>query len=139
VAHYVILSPLESPSAYAIFALHWFSSLICVFVSVHFFRQQRGNWWLLVALAFALPLVGYTIRGLAHGLPPLPYAIESSYSREQLPTPPAPRTDGPNMAHLTGSGYTISSRNSTSILDTVSPIMAIALIWAYLSSIPKIP
>jgi len=43
------------------------------------------------------------------------------------------------MAHLTGSGYTISSRNSTSILDTVSPIMAIALIWAYLSSIPKIP
>jgi hypothetical protein len=137
----VILSPLESPLAYAFFIVHWLSSFICIFVSVHFFRKQRGTWWLLVALAFTLPLLIYTSFCLQHGLPPLPHGVESSFSQQQLP--PAPTSgyaDGVTARHLTGStGPTVSTRGVTSniVFDPLIPMLAIALGWAYLADRKK--
>jgi hypothetical protein len=138
----VILSPLESPIAYANFVVNWLSSLICIFVSVHFFRKQRGTWWLLVALAFTLPLLYFTTFCLQHGLPPLPYGVESSFSQQQLP--PAPTSgyaDGVTARHLTRStGPIVLSRGgvtSNIVVDPLPPLLAIALLWAYLADRKK--
>jgi hypothetical protein len=116
---YDLLSPLSEPWAYSVFAVHCISSLVCIFVSVYFFRKQKGAWWLLVAVAFLLPLLGYTIESAAHGLPPLPYGVTSPF--QQLP--PTDKDDGSTTFTRT-TDVTIS-------LDTVTPIMACALIWAY--------
>jgi hypothetical protein len=122
VPHRVLLSPLEHPVIYAFWFLHLFSSLICIWVSVHFFRQKRERWWLVVAFAFALPWFVSIIHSLLNGLPPLPSGMES-----QLALQPQPASS---------MGYTGSVIKSTAIssnLDTVTPLMAIALSWAYLA------
>jgi hypothetical protein len=138
VPHYVILSPLESPIAYAFFVVNWLSSLICIFVSVHFFRKQRGTWWLLVALAFTLPLLYFTIFCLLHGLPPLPYGVESHFSQQHLPSAlTSGYADGATASHLTGSIVVTRGVTSNSIFDPLPPLLAIALLWAYVADRKK--
>jgi hypothetical protein len=134
----VILSPLESPIAYALFIVHWLSSLICILVSVYFFRKQRGTWWLLVALAFTLPLLNYTTLCLLRGLPPLPYGVESYFSQQQLPTASTSSyADGLTASHLTGSTVSTRGVTSNSVFDSLTPMLAIALGWAYLADRKK--
>jgi hypothetical protein len=136
-SHYFILTPWEYPVAYVTFGLHWFSSLICIAVSLYFFRQKKGAWWVLIALAFALPLVGEIIRNLRHGLPPLPYSLagpiqELSFNGEIKDSTGLPQTQ-------TG-GTTWYQTSQVSIyLDPVSPLVAMGLAWAYLAyrSSPK--
>jgi hypothetical protein len=116
--HRVILSPLESPLAYTAFAVHWISSLICVFVSLHFYRRRQGPWWIVIGMAFALPLLGNVIYNLRMGLPPLPYSVV--YPDHVQPY------DGLHSA-------VIMRTSETSIyLDTTTPVVAVGLLWAYL-------
>jgi len=116
---FYILSPITERWAYAVFALHWISSLICIVVSISFFRKGKGAWWSLVALAFFLPLLSYAVGCFMHGLPPLPYGLISPV--RHLP----PSEQGDNSAV-----FTQTSQISV-YLDTVTPLMALALIWAY--------
>src|ERR1700735_1217841 len=81
--HYVVLSPLESPIAYAFFGMDWICSLSCILVALHFYRAKKGAWWMLVAVAFALPPMEHIGFCLMHGLPPLPYGLKST---EQFPS-----------------------------------------------------
>jgi len=125
--HYFTLSPLDEPWPYAVFCVHWLSSLACIFVSVYFFRKQRGAWWSLIALAFALPLISQTIFCLLHGLPPLPYgtAYPDQYSS------PAPHGD------TTGATVITKTVGVNVYLDDVTPLVAIALGWSYLADRKK--
>jgi len=118
--HLFTLSPLDEPWAYAAFCLQWLSSLVCVFVSVQFFRKQKGAWWLIIALAFALPLIGQTFFGLFHGLPPLPYG---TIYPDQHGAPASP-----GYSNNTTTGVTVNI-----YWDTLSPLIALALGWAYLA------
>jgi hypothetical protein len=118
-ASFYILSPVTEPWAYAVFAAHWISSLTCIVVSIAFLRKGKGAWWSLVALAFSLPLLGYAIECYSHGLPPLPYGLISPV--QQL----SPTEQGNASAT-----FTQTSQVSMTI-DTVTPLMACALIWAY--------
>jgi hypothetical protein len=116
--HRVILSPLENPVAYAAFALHWVSCLICVFVSLHFYRRKQGPWWIVIALAFALPLSENVLYNLRMGLPPFPYSVV--YPDHVQPS------DG---LHST----IITRASEVSIYwDTTTPVVACGLAWAYL-------
>ena len=119
VAHDVTLSPLESPVAYLWFAEGWISSLICIGVSLYFYRRGHGAWWLLVAFAFAVPLLAGVITPLAHGLPPLPFG-----RLEEIP-PSAPVPAG-----MTG-GTTYVLQTAVTI-PTFEPLLAIAFFWGYL-------
>jgi hypothetical protein len=119
VGHHYILSPLDEPWAYLAFILHWVSCLVCVFVGIYFYRQKKGTWWLLIALAFALPLLENIVTNFWLGLPPLPYG-----------------TAYPDLVSSAPPGYAgnIIKRQEVDIrLDSVAPIMALALGWAYFS------
>jgi hypothetical protein len=100
--------------------MDWISSLICIFVSLHFYQRRKGKWWMLVALAFFLPLLGSFLFDLRNGLLPLPYGIDypAQYSARFTP--------GMATAMIKTTVVSIS-------WDTVSPIMALALGWAYLA------
>ncbi len=116
--HHYILSPLDQPWAYTVFLLHWISSLVCVGVSIYFYCRKKGSWWLLIALAFGLPLLGTIVIDASMGLPPLPYG--TAY----------PPVDMPSVRP----GYTAgtSSHSETSIyLDTISPMVAAALLCGF--------
>ena len=114
--HYVILSPLDSPLAYLSFAISWLSSAICIAVSIYFYRRKLGPWWLLVAAAFAIPLIVIVIWSLSHGLPPLPHGSEEPQ----------------HVTHtLTGATIIIKGIKSNINLSPIEPLMAIALAWAY--------
>jgi hypothetical protein len=120
--HHEILSPLESPLAYAAFAVHWISCLICVFISLHFYRRRQGPWWIVIALAFALPLLGNVLYNLRMGLPPLPYCVV--YPVHVQPS------DGLHSAVITP---VLTRAIGVSIYwDTTAPVMAVGLLWAYL-------
>jgi len=142
VPHYVILSPLVSPIAYANFVVQWLSSLICIFVSFHFFRKKRGTWWLLVALAFTLPLLNVTTFCLLRGLPPLPFGVEPYFSQQQLsPAQTSGYADSANTRHLTcqkSVPINVTSSVTTNIVfDSLPPMLAIGLGWAYLADRKK--
>jgi hypothetical protein len=121
--HYVILSPFDQPAAYIAFAINWISSLVCIAASIYFYRRKKGTWWLLIAAAFVLPLLENGIWSLIHGLPPLPFG--KAYPDQVSPTPP---------------GYsTITTRltEAAVVWDTVTPMLAIALSWAYFADRKK--
>jgi len=129
-SHYVTLSPFEAPVTYVLFFVTWISSLFCIFISFYFRRTKNENWWLLIALAFALPLIFEVSICLSHGVPPLPYTLvlpdqtmrslnESSAAPDNSPLP------------FTKSLTTFSvSRVQWSFFP---PLMAIAFGWAYLA------
>ena len=109
---------MTEPWPYVAFVLRWISSLVCIWVSVYFFRRQKGTWWLLIALAFALPLFGQLIINLAMGLPILPF--ETVY---------------PELPSIYHRPFTTGSTRFTEVhvyWDFVGPFIAIALGWAYL-------
>jgi hypothetical protein len=121
--YYFILAPWEYPQAYAAFALHWISSLICIAVGLYFWRRKRGPWWAVIALAFALPLLGTLGQGLWHGLPPLP-----ADTGNLLPQPDMFRQGG------------FSNTRQVSVYinwNFVSPLVALALAWAYFAERKK--
>jgi hypothetical protein len=119
VPHDFILSPFDVPIAYIAFAIRWLSSLVCIAVSIYFYRRKKGTWWLLIAVAFILPLLESVVGSLIHGLPPLPYG--TSYPDHVSPVKP---------------GYTGNITKFTGVAiywDTVTPMLALALGWAYLA------
>jgi len=135
VPHYVILSPLESPITYMAFVLTWVSCLFCIWVSIYFYRTQKGPWWLLVAAAFAFPLLAEGSLCLLHGLPPLPYRLV--YPEQSLHPPPlGPEAySGPGARAQTTTTLTMSvSRAQWSFYP---PMMALALGWAYFADRKK--
>ena len=109
--HYVVLSPFEYPHAYVYFGVRWISCIICVLFSLDFFRSGKGTWWLVVAAAFALPLLAETAVCLHHGVPPLPNGLQTH--QDTFPwNPIAPAKD----------------HGSWSLIP---PLMALALTWAW--------
>jgi hypothetical protein len=123
VPHEFILSPFEEPIAYIAFAVKWLSSLVCIAVSIYFYRRKTETWWLLIAFAFILPLLESVVGSLIHGLSLLPYG--TAYPDQISPVPP---------------GYTGSVTKFTAVTihwDTVTPIMALGLGWAYLANRKK--
>jgi len=117
VLHYITMTPREAPVAYLWFLIEWLSSGICIGVSIYFYRRAQGAWWLLVAFAFAVPLVLHVIFALAHGLPPLPYGLQQKV--------------------LMPSGQTIILTKSDHYTSTLVPLMAIAMFWGYLNDARK--
>jgi hypothetical protein len=129
VPHYVLISPLQQPLTYLLFATTWFSCIICIVISIHFFRLRRGAWWLVIALAMALPLLEEVGAALWIGLPPLPYSLEY---------PPQHMIDSAaGVAALDPSHGPV--RSESIFVYSVSrvqwsfypPMMAAALVWAY--------
>jgi hypothetical protein len=115
--HYVILSPVDFPHPYAFYALRWISSLICIFFSLHFLRAGKGTWWIMVAAAFALPLLAEVLVCLRHGLPPLPYG--QIIHQDTFPWNP------------------ITTPKSYGSFTIIPPLMAVALAWAWLEEKKK--
>jgi hypothetical protein len=136
VPHYVILTPGEAPITYLLWSITWISGLTGFLVGLSFYRRGRGTWWLLAAIAFALPLVGEICRPAVHGLPPLPYGERIS----EMPTPPAhnePLVPGttyhvfdPQHDMTTGLSDTITTRTVIHA-DFTLTLMAIAFLMAY--------
>ncbi|MCE0499601.1 MAG: hypothetical protein LV481_16805 [Methylacidiphilales bacterium] len=116
--HYVILSPFESPILYALFGLRWSSSVICILISLYFYRSKKEVWWLLVIGAFALPLISEVITRLSYGLPLLPYGLRTIKQTYR---------GIPNVVHV-AVNVTWNSWECS-----MPPLMAIALGWAYLA------
>jgi hypothetical protein len=110
--HYVTLSPFEWHHPYVFYAVRWISSLACIFFSLHFCRKGKGVWWLMVAAAFALPLLAETAICLRHGLPPLPYGLQTH--QDVFPWNP------------------IAPTKSFGSWSFIPPCMALALAWAWL-------
>jgi hypothetical protein len=117
VPHYVLISPFESPVLYALFGLRWGCSIICILISLYFYRLKREAWWLLMAGAFAMPLIFEVIVCLSHGLPLLPYGLRTI----RQPT---------KENFVTVSTLVKISYNQWSFFPA---FMAIALGWAYLA------
>jgi len=131
--HYVILSPLESPITYALFGITWLSCLFCIWVGIYFYREKKGPWWLLIAAAFAFPMIAELTICLLHGLPPLPYSLV--YPEQTIRPPSGPEDwHPPGMARTTGTIITSVSRAQWSFYP---PMMAVALGWAYLADRKK--
>ena len=126
--HYETLSPLAAPLTYVLFAITWLSCIVCVALSIHFYRAKGQPWWLLIALAMALPLILEVTACVLHGLPPLPY---------RLHYPPQEADSTPTSVQAAGPG----SPTSTKVITEYSfirvqwsfgpPLIALALIWAY--------
>ncbi|HUB67673.1 MAG TPA: hypothetical protein VL981_09335, partial [Candidatus Methylacidiphilales bacterium] len=125
--HYFILSPWEYRDAYIAYGIHWLSSLICIAVSFYFFRQKKGVWWLLIALAFFLPLAGQLAGSLWYGEPLLPWGLvgpDQGFSSDNVP------------AGYPGGFIPGAFTRTVQVFipwDFISPIVAIALAWAYLA------
>ena len=115
--HYVTLSPWEYPHPYLFFVLRWVSSLACILFSLLLFRSGKGNWLLLVAAAFALPLLAEVAVCLRHGLLPLPYGFQTH--QDVFPWNP------------------IAPTKSYGAWSLIPPLMATALAWAWLDDRKK--
>jgi len=133
--HYVILSPLEAPITYVLFCLTWLSCLFCIWVSVRFYRSKKGPWWLLVAAAFAFPLMAEVSLCLSHGLLPLPYSLVYP-DQATHPIPLGPEEyQGPGPR--TGTMTIIRTSISRMQWSLYPPMMAVALGWAYFADRKK--
>jgi hypothetical protein len=130
VPHYDILSPLEDPLTYLLFALTWISCLVCVVLSFHFYRAKGQAWWLLIALAMALPLFSEVAIALSHGLPPLPYSLRYP-AQEMISSASTPSFPQPDQPPLTGASTIIEYSVSRVQWSFGPPLIAIALVWAY--------
>ena len=112
-----------------------------------------GTWWLLIAIAFILPLLEGVIGGLLLGLLPLPYGtaypdqVQSAptqyvgHATVAVPSPtPEPNQDQPRShvayGHLTVTGITKFSEVHI-YWDSITPMVALALGWAYLADRKK--
>jgi hypothetical protein len=109
--------PWDAPVAYLVLALIWITSAVCIAVSIYFYRQNYGTWWLLVALALAMPVVDEIVRPLSHGLPPLPYGEKETQHLS---------------SNLTVTGTTISI-----YLGPMQPLLAVAFAWAFFADRKK--
>jgi hypothetical protein len=93
-------------------------------VSVYFHRRKKGAWWLLIAVAFMLPLLESVVGNFIRGLPPLPYG--TAYPDHVTPVPPG---DTGNITTFTG---------VTIYWDTLTPMLAVAFGWAYFADRKKL-
>jgi hypothetical protein len=112
-----ILSPLEFPFAWGIFAIKWGGTVLCVLFAFRLWRATAARWWLLIGAAFLLSLVTFLVRCAMFGSLPLPQGLASP--TESLPPP---------------NEHSAVFRKTVQVsydLDLVAPVVAMALGWAY--------
>jgi hypothetical protein len=120
--HYVILTPWEAPLAYLWFLIDWLSSAVCIGVAIYFFRRGHGNWWLIFAFAFAVPLLSHVFVAVKHGLPPIPYGLQETVKFPSTVESPVGITSGTTLVTTKTALYT----------NTLVPLVSIAMFMGYL-------
>jgi hypothetical protein len=104
-----ILSPADYPLAYAAFCLKWGSYVLGAVLSAELWRITGARWWLLFAVACALPAVLCVIHYASSGSMPLPTGFVNAPSSSPGVTSTTVRIEW----------------------DVVAPLIACALYWAY--------
>ncbi len=113
----IILSPVHYPVVWVAFLLKWGASGACVFLGIRLWRATTARWWLLLSVAFLLPIVSYVVQCGLVGMPPLPLGYVSAERFMESSAEPTATFSRTVMVSLEW--------------DITAPLVALALWWAY--------